>query len=323
MDYLEGCPAAFRGPLEDFQAHIQLERGLSPHTVQNYLKDLVQWAQILSHSGVKNWSRTRPESVAQAQAALVDRGLKRSSTARKLSSLRTLARFLVRENIISQDFTELARGPRPHRPLPGTLTHAEVDRLLAAPNLESPQGLRDAAILELMYSSGLRVSELCALSLTDVDTPAGAVRVFGKGAKERHVPLGEPAIEALQRYLSLARPQLVKSDTGSALFLSNRGRAISRKTVWFNLRALARRAGIAQPVKPHLLRHCFATHLIAGGADLRHVQEMLGHSSIATTEIYTAVSPERAIEEHAWFHPRGVRAQTKSRALAKSAEAAS
>ncbi|MGF1447999.1 MAG: site-specific tyrosine recombinase XerD [Opitutales bacterium] len=322
---IEGCPHAFVGPLEDYRAFLSFERGLSPHTVENYLRDLVGWAQSVSRLGASSWEAVRPALIAQAQIEFSRKDHKPATLARKRSALRTFARYLLREGRIAEDFTQLSRGPRLTRALPETLTHAEVNDLLAAPNPATPQGLREAAILELMYSSGLRVSELCGLQLTDVDETEGFVRVMGKGAKQRLVPLGRPAIEAIERYLTLARPQLVGPRTGSALFLSNRGLPISRKTVWYNLRQLAERAGIRKPVKPHLLRHSFATHLVSGGADLRHVQEMLGHADIATTEIYTHVARDRLIEEHDWFHPRGRRAQARARAqaLAKDADAPS
>ncbi len=319
MSCLGECPQPFLGRLEDYHTFLSFERGLSRHTVENYLRDLADWAQLFSRHSAGSWEAVRPTHVASAQAALSRRGLKPATLARKLSALRTFSRYLLRERHICEDFTQIARGPRLRRPLPDALTHAEVDNLLAAPDSNTPQGIREAAILELMYSSGLRVSELCGLELTHVDETEGFVRVTGKGSRQRLVPLGVPALKAIERYLTLARPQLVRPRTGSALFLSNRGLPISRKTVWYNLRQLAERAGIERPVKPHLLRHSFATHLVSGGADLRHVQEMLGHADIATTDIYTHVSRERLIEEHDWFHPRGRRQQAKARqALAKA-----
>jgi integrase/recombinase XerD len=176
--------------------------------------------------------------------------------------------------------------------------------LLASPSGADPASLRDRALLELFYSSGLRVSELGGLMLQQIDLDQGFLRVFGKGSKERVVPIGGRACSALANYLVSGRPHFVKARTGSQLFLSNRGAALSRITLWFIVKKHARRAGIAQNVKPHLLRHSFATHLLTGGADLRAIQEMLGHASIATTQIYTAVEPQRLLDQHAEFHPR-------------------
>ena len=204
----------------------------------------------------------------------------------------------------ADDFTELVVGPKLQRKLPGTLTLEEIGKILAAPTGEDAFGLRDRGILELFYSSGLRVSELCELTLQQVDLDHGFVRVMGKGSKERVVPLGDQAIRAIQAYLASGRPHFVKTKTGSQFFLSNRGTAISRKTVWLMVKTHTRRAGITKTVKPHLLRHAFATHLLSGGADLRAIQEMLGHADIGTTQIYTAVESTRLLDHHAKFHPR-------------------
>jgi integrase/recombinase XerD len=216
-----------------------------------------------------------------------------------------LARHLVHNNVRADDFTELLAGPKVRRQLPGTLTAEEMERILNAAGGGTPIALRDRAMLELFYSSGLRVSELSALLLQQINLEDGFVRVFGKGAKERVVPLGRAAAESIDRYLTSARSHFVKPRrTGSQCFLSNRGTAISRKTVWVLVQGYTRKAGITKRVKPHLLRHSFATHLLSGGADLRAIQEMLGHANIGTTQIYTAVEQERLLEHHAKFHPR-------------------
>jgi integrase/recombinase XerD len=202
------------------------------------------------------------------------------------------------------DPTALLTGPKFRRRLPRTLTTADMSRLLAAPSGGDPYSVRDRAMLELLYSSGLRASELTGLCLQQVDLEHGFVRVFGKGSKERVVPLGGKARDAVAAYLGAARPRLVKPRTGSELFISERGRALSRKTLWLIVRKYAARAGLAENIKPHLLRHSFATHLLGGGADLRAIQEMLGHASIGTTQIYTAVESSRLFDQHAKFHPR-------------------
>ena len=215
-----------------------------------------------------------------------------------------LARFLVRERSREDDFTALLSGPKLVRRIPGTLSADEVARLLAAPAGGDARALRDRALLELFYSSGLRVSELAALMLQQVDLTNGLIRVFGKGSKERIVPVGGKALDALTTYLSAGRPSLVKPRTGSQLFLNSRGGALSRVMLWMLVKKHAQRAGITKNVKPHGLRHSFATHLLNGGADLRAIQEMLGHASISTTQIYTAVEPQRLVDHHAKFHPR-------------------
>ncbi len=298
-------PAELRDRIDAFLAFVQLERGLSANTVAAYETDLLQFAQTLKSGGITNWAAVLGNHVSDWLYRLSNADIAVSSLARKLSAVRMLARFLVKENVCRTDFTELVEGPKVVRRLPATLSIADMRKLLAAPTSGTPHGLRDRAILELFYSSGLRVSELAALTLQQIDLTQGFVRVFGKGAKERVVPVGTQAAEAVATYLAAGRPGLVKPRTGSAVFLSERGQAISRKTVWALIKGYAEKVGIPQNVKPHLLRHSFATHLLAGGADLRAIQEMLGHADIGTTQIYTAVETSRLTEQHARYHPRG------------------
>jgi integrase/recombinase XerD len=301
---LSRAPAAFASDIDGYIAFLDLERGLSRHTRENYQRDLDQSAAWLARQGVADW---RKVSAAEAGAwlhSLTRADFAVASLARKLTALRVFARYLVREKIRPDDFTALLAGPKLGRCLPETLSSEEINRLLAAPSGGDPGSLRDRALLELFYSSGLRVSELGGLMLQQIDLEQGFLRVFGKGSKERVVPIGGRACAALTTYLVSGRPHFVKARTGSQLFLSNRGGALSRITLWFIVKKHARRAGIAQNVKPHLLRHSFATHLLSGGADLRAIQEMLGHASIATTQIYTAVEPQRLLDQHAKFHPR-------------------
>jgi integrase/recombinase XerD len=215
-----------------------------------------------------------------------------------------LFRHLKKEGIRKDDPTELLSGPKLRRKLPQTLSAKDMEKLLSAPMGGDAYALRDRAMLELFYSSGLRISELSGLTLQQVDLEHGFVRVFGKGSKERVVPLGGKAGEAVAVYLSSGRGRLVKARTGSELFISERGKAISRKTVWVIVKKYAQAAGLGKTVKPHLLRHSFATHLLGGGADLRAIQEMLGHASIGTTQIYTAVENSRLIDQHTKHHPR-------------------
>lgn len=301
------APAAFAEEIERFLGFVELEKGLSKHTALAYQNDLTQAAHALARQGAPGWAGVTTDQLAAWLHGLSDAGFAGSSQARKLSAVRMLCRHLVRERVREDDPTELLGGPKVRRRLPRTLSPAEMARLLVAPAGGGPGAVRDRAMLELFYSSGLRISELCGLSLAQVDLEQGFVRVFGKGARERVVPLGGPARAAVEAYLGSARPRLLKAHTGSALFLSERGRAISRKTVWALVKAHAARAGLPGPVKPHLLRHSFATHLLGGGADLRAIQEMLGHASIGTTQIYTAVESSRLLSQHARHHPRNRR----------------
>lgn len=298
-------PASLSNALDAFLAFLQLERGLSANTLAAYETDLLQLAKALQAGGITNWAAVVGANVSDWLYRLSEGGVAVSSMARKLSAVRMFARFLVKEGTCNKDFTELVEGPRVVRKLPATLSVADMKKLLATPTAGTPQGLRDRAMVELFYSSGLRVSELAGLNLQQIDLQQGFVRVFGKGSKERVVPVGTRATEALATYLAAGRPGLVKGRTGSAVFLSERGQAISRKTVWALLKGYAKKAGLSQAIKPHILRHSFATHLLSGGADLRAIQEMLGHADIGTTQIYTAVETSRLTEQHARYHPRG------------------
>lgn len=306
-DLQDELPLALDDPIVEFGSALGLERGRSARTVEAYENDLRQCASFLVRRGRADWKDVMPDDAAAWAQALSRAGLAASSLARKLSALRMFARHLVFIGKRGDDFTALLAGPRTRRALPVTLTSEEIGRILAAADGRDAIGLRDRAILELFYSSGLRVSELAGLLLQQVDLEQGYVRVFGKGSKERVVPVGRTAAAAIDAYLGAGRPRFVRPRrTGSACFLSNRGTAISRKTVWVLVKTYTRRAGITKRVKPHLLRHSFATHLLSGGADLRAIQEMLGHASITTTQIYTAVEEQRLVEQHGRFHPRNL-----------------
>jgi len=291
-------------PVESFLAWLELERGLSKNTLIAYTHDLAHFAQFLEQRKVTDWSQVDETTICSWTAHLGQSEYARSTQARKLSAVRMLARHLVREGVRKNDFTELASAPKLSRKLPEVLTYKELKCLLEAPSTATPHGLRDRAILELFYSSGLRVSELCEVPLQSVNLDEGYIRVLGKGAKERIAPIGSAAVTAVRNYLATGRPRFVKAKTGSELFLSQQGRAISRKMVWVMIRQHAAKVGIKKPIKPHLLRHSFATHLLEGGADLRTIQEMLGHSDISTTQIYTSVQANRLADEHALYHPR-------------------
>lgn len=301
------APPAFADEIDRFLGYVELERGLARNTAKSYESDLKQAAHFLKKLGAANWTKVTPKHLTAWLHWLSDRDFSASSQARKLSAIRMLCRHLIDERIRDDDPTALLAGPKIRRPLPQTLSGAEMQKLLAAPNGTDAYSIRDRAMLELVYSSGLRASEICGLTLQQVDLEHGFVRVFGKGSKERVVPLGAKARDAVQAYLGSGRPRLVKPRTGSELFITERGKAMSRKTLWAMVKATAAHADLEKSVKPHLLRHSFATHLLGGGADLRAIQEMLGHASIGTTQIYTAVESSRLLDQHAKFHPRNRR----------------
>ena len=298
-------PAAFAGEIDGFISFLELERGLSRLTCESYLSDLRQCAEFLARKKVSGWRAVDGALAAAWIRSLSGDDYTVTSLARKLTALRGLARHLVREKIRDDIFTDLLSSPKLTRRIPGSLTPDEVTRLLAAPSGGDAYDLRDRALLELFYSSGLRVSELAGLTLQQIDLELGYLRVFGKGSKERVVPVGTKASDAIKTWLAAGRPHFVKARTGSQLFLSERGGGLSRVTLWLIVKSAAKRAGITKSVKPHLLRHSFATHLLNGGADLRAIQEMLGHANIGTTQIYTAVETKRLLSQHAKYHPRG------------------
>jgi len=287
--------------LDRFLDALWLEAGLSHNTSSAYRSDL---------EALSAWLKASPATASreQLQAYLkkcVDNGARPRSTARLLSSLRRFYQYLLREEKITDDPTAQLESPKLGRPLPKSLTEEQVEKLLQAPDAETALGLRDRAMLETLYATGLRVSELVGLTLQQANLQAGVVKVIGKGDKERLVPLGEEAIEWLQRYLNEARAKLLHGQTSDALFPTARGAAMTRQAFWHNLKRYTRVAGIATHLSPHTLRHAFATHLLNHGADLRVVQMLLGHVDLSTTQIYTQVARERLKQLHAQHHPRG------------------
>lgn len=290
--------------IDGFLAYIELEKGQAKNTVESYFQDLKQCALFLISLGIGDWSSVQREHISLWLSQLTVENYSTKSISRKLSVLRMMAKFLIQETIRKDNFVELLELPKLVRKLPHTLATEDLVKLIESPDLTSAQGLRDRAIIEILYGSGLRVSELCALTLQSIDTDQGFLRIFGKGSKERIVPMGGQALSALKNYLLEGRPKIVKRKTGSELFISQLGKAISRKTVWLMLKNYAATLGLEAIVKPHLLRHSFATHLLQNGADLRAIQEMLGHADISTTEIYTTVDANLLINEHKMYHPR-------------------
>jgi integrase/recombinase XerD len=285
--------------LDAFCDALWLEDGLSKNTLESYRRDLAQLAGFLKGRGL-----------AQAQEAdlfsfLAARRGRASSAARMLSSLKRFYQYCLRERHTAADPTLKLDPPKRSPRFPKTLSEADVEALLAAPATDAALGLRDRAMLEVLYASGLRVSELVTMKIYQANLDAGVVRVLGKGSKERLVPLGEEAIEWLRRYLKQARPALLGRKSSDALFLTGRGAAMTRQAFWHNLKRLGSRAIPGKALSPHVLRHAFATHLINHGADLRVVQMLLGHADISTTQIYTHVARERLKALHAKHHPRG------------------
>lgn len=283
--------------------HLRLERGLAANTVEAYASDLGKLLKLAQARGLDDPKQIELEVVAEYLTSLGKAGLGARSAARHLSALRGWFRFLVRERAIEADPTTIIDRPRTRRKLPVWLDGDEIERLLLAPDVSTPRGLRDVAMLQLMYAAGLRVSELVGLRLPAVDLRRGLVSVVGKGGKARLVPIGEIAMTAIEAYLRDARP-LVARPNDTVLFLSPRGGALTRQAFWKIVIRYARGAGITKPISPHKLRHSFATHLLQGGADLRSVQAMLGHADISTTEIYTHVADDHVRRVHQRSHPR-------------------
>jgi integrase/recombinase XerD len=297
-----------------FLDHLTVERGLSRNTLDAYRRDLRRYVVYLRERGIDDLRRVDEEEIAGFVARLSDseyapdKRYRASSVARSLAAVRSLHRFLVREGDALDDPAEGVIRPKVPRNLPRPLTLDEVSALLAAPGDADAVALRDTAILETLYGAGLRISELVALDVDDVDLDEGSVRAMGKGQKERVVPIGRYAVRALASYLTRARPALARARSRGALFLNQRGGRLTRQGATNIIQAAARRAGLRRRVTPHMLRHSFATHLLEGGADVRVVQELLGHASVATTQIYTLVTKDRLREVYEDAHPRARRA---------------
>jgi integrase/recombinase XerD len=291
--------------LEQFLQHLVVERGLAPLTVEAYAHDLTGLAAFLRAVGQEQWSAVTLEDLQGYLGDLEQQGVGPRSRARKLSAVRQFFRFLLRENLTDHNPLEWLDSPKVPKGLPKVLGLEEVERLLAAPDPTTPLGQRDDAMLELLYATGLRVSELVGLTVPQLDLRRGVVRVLGKGAKERLVPMVFQAVEKIQLYLQHIRPVLLKNQRSQRLFLNRSGTGLSRQGFWKILKGYARQAGLPPHLSPHTLRHSFATHLLWQGADLRALQLMLGHADISTTQIYTHLHTARLQEIHQQAHPRG------------------
>ncbi len=292
--------------VDEYLSTLAVERGYSSHTIEAYASDLKDFLTFLEPHGIKQFEEITQAHILLYLSDLRRRGFKEETLARRLSSLRGFFAFLALEHGLKENPLALIEGPRPGRKLPVVLSVEEVKRLLEAPDPRTPIGLRDRAMLELMYASGLRVSELLDLNLFDLNLEIGFVRVRGKGSKERIVPTGEYAQEALKIYLREGRPKLLKKGRDEArVFLNKRGKPLTRQRFWQIIKDYAKRCRLKPEITPHVLRHSFATHLLEHGADLRTVQMMLGHATLATTQIYTHVQAETLRRVHARYHPRG------------------
>jgi integrase/recombinase XerD len=291
--------------LDEFSDSLWLEDGLSRNTLESYRRDLSKFAAWLEQQRNVSVLETTHADIQGFLAHLYNQKSKATSTSRAISSLKRLFRYLLRQNKVSADPTLQIATPKLPRTLPKSLTEQDIELLLDAPDVQTPLGLRDRTMLEALYATGLRVSELVTLSVAQVSLDMGVVRVMGKGSKERLVPLGEEAIDWLKRYLVQGRPVLLAGKLSDAMFVTHRGEGMTRQMFWYLIKKHAKQGGMFKPLSPHTLRHAFATHLLNHGADLRVVQMLLGHADISTTQIYTHVARERLKALHHMHHPRG------------------
>ena len=291
--------------LDKFITYLIAEKNASPYTIKNYRHDIGQFLDFLKEQGIDSWDGVDRYVLRRYLARLQAGGYVKASITRRISELRSFCRYLVREDILDANPIRVISSPKVPKRLPDYLAPQQVEALLAAPDTTVPQGQRDRAIMEVLYASGLRVSELVSLNLSNLDLQHGELRVWGKGAKERLALLGEPACRALERYIQDGRSKLIKEHRATnALFLNRLGSRLSTRSVSNILDKYAKLAGLERRVTPHVMRHTFATHLLDGGADLRTVQELLGHANLSSTQIYTHVSQARAKEVYRKAHPR-------------------
>jgi len=290
--------------LDQFLNYLVVERGLSPNTLDSYSRDLIKYLEYLSRKGIKDINETSDLTVISFFTSLKKDGLSNRSIARNLSSIKMFYKFLAEDHHIKSNPTLNIETPKRESKLPQVLSMEEVDSLLKIPDRNTPLGLRDAALLELLYATGLRVSEIISLPLNNINLEAGYLIAYGKGSKERLVPIGEVAQNLIKEYLEKARPALLKKKQSNYLFITRRTKPMTRQGFWKLIKKYALAAGIKKNIFPHTLRHSFASHLLERGADLRSVQIMLGHSDISSTQIYTHVTTERLKKIHNQYHPR-------------------
>lgn len=290
--------------IERFIHYIAVERGLSQNTLESYQRDLIGYTNFLSKDGIQDVHRTRRANVIAYLAELQKNGRATSTISRNLASIRAFYSFLLRDGLIDGDPTANLESPKIEKRLPHVLSVQDVEVLLNSPDLRESAGLRDKAMLELLYASGIRVSELVSLNIDDVNLNMGFLKCYGKGSKERIIPLGSVALKYLHDYTLRSRHQLLRNKEETSLFLNHHGQRLTRQGFWKIIKKYAKQANIKKDITPHTLRHSFATHLLENGADLRSVQEMLGHADISTTQIYTHITKSRLKEVYAKTHPR-------------------
>lgn len=290
--------------IDEFLDYLTVEKGLSQNTREAYGSDLFKFMKYLDKRGIKDIDGVKREDITDYLMKEKEKGIGANSLSRNLVSIRMFFRFLVTNNYIEEDITSALDSPRLWKILPEVLSVKEVEQLLKSPDTRTRYGVRDKALIEIMYASGLRVSEVANLNINDINTDFGFLRCMGKGSKERIVPLGKPAIFALKNYLKKTRPGFMKDLLIGNIFITQQGKPFTRQGIWKIIKNYTRSAGIKKSIKPHTLRHSFATHLLSNGADLRVVQELLGHSDITTTQIYTHVDKSRLKAIHKKFHPR-------------------
>ena len=291
--------------IDQFLNFLRIERGLANNTLSSYGKDLMQFQAYLRDNGILEWQMVQPQVIVDFLHTMERSGRSVATIARKLAAIRAFFQFLLEEDICQADPTVNLETPKQVKKLPNVLTLAEIERLLSTPDQHHPTGLRDSAMLELLYATGIRVSELVRMNLADINFELACIRCMGKGSKERIIPLGSLAQKTMIRYLEFARPKLLKNPREQALFLNQRGKRLTRQGFWKIIKQYAKEAGIPKVITPHTFRHSFATHLLENGADLRSVQEMLGHSDISTTQIYTHLTRGHLKEIYTRAHPRG------------------
>lgn len=289
--------------IDNFLTFLEVERGVSRNTILSYRRDVKKFAEYLASSG-KDLASLDREDILEFMMGLKDKGLSATTIARNLAALKTFWKFLVAEQVIRENVAAVVETPKTWKNIPDVLSKEEVEKLLDAPPRNELSGIRDKAILELMYATGLRVSEVKDLKKANVNLEAGFVKCSGKGGKERIVPLGKYAERAVREYVDRVRAKLAGKSGSEHLFLSRLGRHLSRQSVWKMIRKYAAVSGVKKHITPHTLRHSFATHLLDGGAELRGVQEMLGHADISTTQVYTHVSKDKLRKVHEKYHPR-------------------
>ncbi|PIQ88101.1 MAG: site-specific tyrosine recombinase XerD [Candidatus Omnitrophica bacterium CG11_big_fil_rev_8_21_14_0_20_43_6] len=290
--------------IDSFLDYLSVERALAKNTILAYRADLNLYLDFIDQLGIPILSKVSKNDIVEFMLAQKGQGVSPTSIARRLAAIRMFHRFLARERVLKNDPTTLIDSPKLWKKVPDTLSLNEVEALIAQPDPRDHQGSRDKAILETLYATGMRVSELSSLKTNNVNLDIGFLRCIGKGNKERIIPLGKKAIHSINRYLEFSRPHFLKQKTSEFIFISRSGARLSRQSVWKLIKRYAKEAKIKKLIKVHTLRHSFATHLLERGADLRSVQEMLGHSNISTTQIYTHIDKDRLKTIHKMFHPR-------------------